>query len=655
MTKRNCYNVTITLLSDAILGSGESVPGAEDIALQCNEQGFPYINGTTFKGLLRESMENLLVWTQRDPQILDSILGKPQRGWFDDRRRVTLSHFEMVDPPQDSSQCISRRTFTQLENGIIKKGTLRVAACVPAGWRFAGVLECNCSDEQLVKDALKGIRYLGTMRNRGFGHVCITMDASARVSRKPVKISEGSWICYTLHTLTGLAVTDPQLSTDDNIATRGFLPGGAVRGMILNAIAREDPEWFRAHRRVLLSKVRFLDAIPNPDPEALAAIPSPMGFYEDKQEQVLESLFPDGRFSPGLKRASLGSFCALDRGTLHYWNARTDGTIRILRDVEDNEKKMFRTQYLAEGQSFIGYIYAEDTAVREKISQVFYRDIWLGADRYAGFGHCRVDQFSCCTAPKWIDAYGCVRPGKTFYLMAISPFAMCDPLGEPRGIYLPDLARRLGVEAVRIERCASSLTEIGGYNRTLESRLPSVRMYDRGSVFKVTCTEPPAAEALQQLQTYGLGVRKEEGYGMVLVLPETLFTGGITGKRRYTSTKGRQEDIVRQQRLEELRWLQKNRTQLAPGRDTLSASQSGRLQEVCSTALKRDDLSVLNNWLDHNIANNDWEKKKKFREACNFITSVLENRNGSVPAHLRTWQQRLALVIRLIDYTRKED
>ena len=76
MSKRVTLSVTMELCSDAIFGSGYSVPGGEDIAVRVDEAGYPYLSGITLKGLLRESLENLLVWTGGQESLLVELLGK---------------------------------------------------------------------------------------------------------------------------------------------------------------------------------------------------------------------------------------------------------------------------------------------------------------------------------------------------------------------------------------------------------------------------------------------------------------------------------------------------------------------------------------------------------------------------------------------------
>ena len=53
------YSVEIELLSESILGSGESVPGFVDFDVLYDEIGIPYYKAKTLKGKLREEAENI--------------------------------------------------------------------------------------------------------------------------------------------------------------------------------------------------------------------------------------------------------------------------------------------------------------------------------------------------------------------------------------------------------------------------------------------------------------------------------------------------------------------------------------------------------------------------------------------------------------------
>lgn len=52
--------VKIKLLSDAIFGSGKSIPGGEDIGVLHDTYGFPYIGGSSVKGCSAKRLKTIL-------------------------------------------------------------------------------------------------------------------------------------------------------------------------------------------------------------------------------------------------------------------------------------------------------------------------------------------------------------------------------------------------------------------------------------------------------------------------------------------------------------------------------------------------------------------------------------------------------------------
>jgi hypothetical protein len=142
--------------------------------------------------------------------------------------------------------------------------------------------------------------------------------------------------------------------------------------MVMEALSQKDPAWFAENRQKLLTDgVRFLDAVPNPTD--LAAIPSLMGFYEDKSAAGLEKVVVDGTFRPGYKRAALGSFCAFQGESVQYWDADRSETIRVgEKPIEGRlvgEWRIFFTRHLTEGQDFEGYILLDEDAPAAEIAK----------------------------------------------------------------------------------------------------------------------------------------------------------------------------------------------------------------------------------------------------------------------------------------------
>lgn len=624
MSRRVTLPISMKLLSDTIFGSGFSIPGGEDIAVCRDQDGFPYLKGSTLKGLLRESFENLSAWRQTDAGEAAVLFGEPGWSGTADSRRLMLTGMTLTDPPRDAADCYTSRAFTALEDGVVKTDTLRTAACVRGGLCFAGIIECSEEDTALVRDILAGVKWLGTLRSRGFGRVCLTAGQPEPVQAAS-QFAQGRCIRYRLRSEQPLILTDPGRSSGNTGETLGWIPGSAVRGAVLSRLAAQAPELFAREKQALLGDgTRFLDALPSR--RGLAALPAIKGFYEDKQGTRLDrNIVTGAAVAEGHKRAKLGTCCAPDpeKGVLRYWSAETGGALRIGCEKEEKQdKQMFSVRYLEAGQEFEGCILLENTALAPHIAGVFGDTLWLGADRYAGFGKCSVEISVSDERPAWEGAYGYAAGapvGDTLYLLAVSPFTMLNAWGEPCGIDEEGLARRLGVNSVRLIHCSTSVVQSGGYNRIWQCRAPTLRMYDRGSVFCLKCSGPPQPDALLRLQAQGLGVRRAEGCGQILFLRPELLEG-VVRKQSVPQEKPEKKaaEAAAHARRAGCRWLNENAN--AVRKFGVSASQLGTLQVLC----KHGDSKEVYAWLDKNRSDRGAEHGDRFRQADAFIRAVLE-------------------------------
>lgn len=178
--------IRMELLSDTIMGNGMSVPGAEDISVLHDGNGFPYFKGTTLKGIFREELERYKEWTHADIEI-DELLGKsgddaaPGKLIFGDLqisagvKNAVLKEIGANRPADVLDTMTNIRTFTRInENGIADEGSLRMARCVNKGLFFYGDILCDEVNKELVREILGLIKWIGTMRNRGFGKIAIS-------------------------------------------------------------------------------------------------------------------------------------------------------------------------------------------------------------------------------------------------------------------------------------------------------------------------------------------------------------------------------------------------------------------------------------------------------------------------------------------------
>lgn len=183
--------IKMTLLSDAVFGSGISVPGGEDISILVDQNGFPYYKASAFKGVFREEATNILCWEgnteKRVKEWMDSRLGKSGDRDLTEEYKIRFTDIclsdavkeavkeEIGDDPEQVLRVFSYlRTFTALDdNGMVKEGSLRSCRCLKQGLIFYGEIDCKKEDEALVLQAISCMKWIGTMRTRGFGRVKI--------------------------------------------------------------------------------------------------------------------------------------------------------------------------------------------------------------------------------------------------------------------------------------------------------------------------------------------------------------------------------------------------------------------------------------------------------------------------------------------------
>ena len=185
--------IRMDLLEDVIFGNGKSIPGAEDISVLRDAQGFPYYKGSSMKGVFREALTQLVEWKSEDDHSIERLLGKSGISNCMEDERIGFSDFrvsrtlrqevlkETTDPCEVLEMFTSLRTFTSIEDdGIVKEGSLRIARCVNKGIALFGEITCSHDDEETIKEVLGMIKWIGTMRNRGFGQVKLSVLKEGR-------------------------------------------------------------------------------------------------------------------------------------------------------------------------------------------------------------------------------------------------------------------------------------------------------------------------------------------------------------------------------------------------------------------------------------------------------------------------------------------
>lgn len=199
----------IELLSDATFSRGEGTAGVVDTEVERDELGIPFIGGKTVRGLLRDAWLSLC---NRFPKELGDaaahVLGRSQA--LDESCYLRIGDAVLPDAIRDVVRAAANRTPNSLTRRAILEGftsiryqtaedratgapettTLRSSRVVLRGFRFWSRLSWldgyRPTDADLRVLALSALatRHGGLLRNRGRGHICVTLDGDLDKTKK---------------------------------------------------------------------------------------------------------------------------------------------------------------------------------------------------------------------------------------------------------------------------------------------------------------------------------------------------------------------------------------------------------------------------------------------------------------------------------------
>ncbi|MDD7388777.1 MAG: RAMP superfamily CRISPR-associated protein [Lachnospiraceae bacterium] len=354
------------------------------------------------------------------------------------------------------------------------------------------------------------------------------------------------YLKYTCTNTEPLSIVDLYNSKSDEAAVLSYINGSSVRGAVMNALTRFSAPAGNSSANLLEcfksaffdGTLRFLNAYPalkEGEHVSMETFPVPKGFYESRKGTGKICHIFD-KTDPDMKRAKAGKMAVLKNNQLLYMTPAMGETfkIRLARNQivpagkknSKKEQQLFRGNYLKEGQIFTGYIAVEDSCSEELISaltKVLLSDnLKLGSNRTSGYGSIRMLKTPAFLSERIpfseLSASDRSENETDFNMLCLSGLCMLNEYGEPCGINEKELADALGCSGLEIKKASSSVTHICTFNRTTGGRSPEYPVFEAGSIFKISCSEPPKADALQKIEDRGLGILTGEGLGRVLFI-----------------------------------------------------------------------------------------------------------------------------------------
>lgn len=344
------------------------------------------------------------------------------------------------------------------------------------------------------------------------------------------------YIKYRITTLEPLKLAG-EGSQQGTVVTRNFIQGAAIRGVLIGRYLREHPDEeidASAHQREkFLTKTKFYSAYIAADKQA--TIPVPYVFQADKQvmreqEERGEDIDIQNRFhkeqeKKGTQPVKRNAFCVMNDECMYTLDVNKVEHLHIQKSEEKNKEAiMFRYEAIAPGQTFIGFIQCEEEWVADFVKLLEDDICYIGGSKGSGYGKCKLQLDQTMDYATYRNEFPVELENShknQFILYALSDLVLFDQNGMVANAIDEEFLKET-LELEKVEKrtmvCDTSITS--GYNSKHRAHSVQQTAVRAGSVFQYEYIGTLQMERIQELEEQGVGIRREEGYGRILVNPD---------------------------------------------------------------------------------------------------------------------------------------
>jgi hypothetical protein len=569
--------LTIELLSDTCFSAPTSRSADVDTDIATDRRGLPLVSGKTIRALLRDSWLSSrdCLDPAREGAALLGDIGVMAPGivrfgdaglppvlgdwlvWAQKRPNNPLSQDDLLDA------LTIERTLTAIdpERDAPRHETLRTLRALPAGTILVGSVrtdrELSDSQRRLLTDICALTRHAGLHRNRGLGHVRITVRFDEEPTRPPgCDASIPNVAADNMDTIflpVRMTLTAPVIlagdSADPNAAiTHSYIPGAAVRGCIAAAILRDASltkvESARQIGDLVTGDVRYLNAYLEIGGDR--SLPAPITWTRIKDARY-DDTHADARpedwfggdesddFPASEQRApimapyhvAVGSHYRVGAPSVRY-------AVHQRRDREtgstgsNGEDTVFAYESIESGQTFSGLVaipahrYADLAPHIER----YLRSSPLRIGRSSGAGYGGVPELETGLRGRreWPAETGerpsAVAAGASFDVLLTSHAIVRDPrTGQHDPVAAITMLHERFTDCARPARYRVRTARVTGMNRLWRTGYPVVPAIAAGSVVEMKASRPISRDELFRLQAEPIGERTADGFGCFIVRP----------------------------------------------------------------------------------------------------------------------------------------
>lgn len=348
------------------------------------------------------------------------------------------------------------------------------------------------------------------------------------------------YIIYDIENIEPIKQTST-LMQSDNEFTKSYISGANLRGaFIANYMVQKgvkDINQGEHKEKLLKGGLKFLNAYPSGSSNN-RTLPFPKCYYGEKDEIKRFNITNDLNIVEfGDELSSDKDYDKIKTFEFSDWNLEEEtfnpieiekvGNLHI-RKGHNDDNKLFRYEAIKPGQSFKGIIICENDDYAKECEDILRKGtFYVGGSKGSGYGLCKISKIKIKNEnPEICDLEDILAEEETeeLIIVAVSDIIYRNEAGLYQTFIDEEfLKKELNVDNVTLKESFIETDYLTGFNNKWGYKLPNVLGIRAGSVFVYEIDGELDEDIIKKLCNKGVGERKSEGFGRLLLLSNLPF------------------------------------------------------------------------------------------------------------------------------------